>query len=109
MTTFSLFDASRSANRIEHDDGNLALGLLLVIGVGRPEFERLLPQTRPLLAGGGAGPRLHLGGPDLHLDLRVGEQVAVPAGMLRRAAFRGDDNIAVAGLAVEQRKDEPLA
>ncbi len=29
-------------------------------------------------------------GPDLHVDLRVGEDVAVPAGVFRCAAFRGD-------------------
>src|SRR5580700_8073256 len=99
-------DRPMSVNGIQHDDRDLALGLLLVIGVGRPELERLLPQPRPLRAGRGPGPRLHLGGPDLHIDLRVGDEVAVPAGMLRRAALRGDDDIAVAGLAVEQRKDE---
>ena len=95
--SFSLHSVM-SADGVEHDDRDLALGLLLVIGVGRPELERLFPQPRALLAGGGPGPRLHLRGADLHLDLRVGEDVAVPAGVLRRAAFRGDDDIAVAGL-----------
>ena len=47
--------------------------------------------------------------PDLHFDVRIGENVAVPAGVLRGAAFRGDHDIAVAGLPVEQREDEPLA
>src|SRR2546423_1581695 len=80
------------------------------VGTGRPELQRLLPEAAALRAGRGAGSRLHLLGPDLHLDLRVGEKVSVPAGMLRRAAFRGDHDIAaVAGLAVEQREDEPLA
>src|SRR5205085_10706976 len=98
------------ADGIEHDYRDLALGLLLVIGVGRPELERFFPQPRPLRAGRGAGPRLDLRGPDLHLDFGVGEEVAVPAGMLRRAAFRGDHDIAaIAGLAVEQREDELLA
>src|SRR5437868_2100474 len=98
------------ADRVEHDDRDLALGLGLVIGVRRPEFERLLPEFRALRAGGGAGPRLHLRGADLHLDLGVGEEVAVPARMLRRAALRGDDDVAaIAGVAVEQRKDELLA
>src|SRR5947209_3196503 len=63
-----------------------------------------------LRAGGGAGPRLHLRGADLHLDLGVGEEVAVPARMLRRAAFRGDNDVAaLTRVAVEQRKDELLA
>jgi len=38
-----------SAHRVEHHDRDLALGLLPVIGVGRPEFERLFPQPRPPL------------------------------------------------------------
>src|ERR1043166_4116712 len=97
-------------DRVEHDDRDLALGLLLVVGIGRPEFERLLPELRALGTGRGAGPRLHLLGADLHFDLGVGEEVAVPAGMLGRAALRGDDNVAaIAGVAVEQRKDELLA
>src|SRR5439155_22780984 len=86
------------ADGIQHDHRDLALGLLLVIGVGRPELERLFPQLCPLLARRGPGPRLHLRRPDLHVDLRVGEEVAVPAGMLRRAAFRGDHDVAVTGL-----------
>jgi hypothetical protein len=32
---------------------------------------------------------------DLHFDVGVGEGIAAPAGMSRRAAFRGDDEIAV--------------
>src|SRR5438067_8217676 len=100
----------RLAHGVEHDYRDLAFGLLLVVGIGRPELQRLLPEAAALRAGRGAGSRLHLLGPDLHLDLRVGEKVSVPAGMLRRAAFRGDHDIAaVAGLAVEQREDEPLA
>src|SRR5438876_9262455 len=97
------------AEGVQHDYRDLALGLALVIGVGWPELERLFPQPCPLLTGGGPGPCLHLRGPDLHFDLRVGEDVAVPAGMLRRAAFRRDHKIAVAGLPVEQREDEPLS
>jgi hypothetical protein len=50
---------------------------------------------RALLACGGPGPPSHLRGPDLDLDFRVGEVVAVPAGVLRCAAFRADDEIAV--------------
>src|SRR5205823_4964581 len=65
-----------SADGVEHDHRDLALGLLLVIGVGRPELQRLFPQPRALLARGGPGPRLQLRGPDLHLDLRIGEKVA---------------------------------
>jgi len=98
-----------SADGVEHDDGDLALGLALVIGVGRPELQRLFPEPRALLAGGGPGVRLHLRGPDLHVDLRVGEDVAVPAGVLRCAAFRGDDEIAVTGFPEEEWGDEPFS
>src|SRR5271155_184863 len=44
-----------SADGVEHDHGDLALGLALVIGVGGPEFQRLFPQPRALVAGGGPG------------------------------------------------------
>src|SRR6266436_9130133 len=85
------------AEGVQHDYRDLALGLVLVIGVRRPELERLFPQPRALVTGGGPGPRLHFRAPDLHLDLRVGEDVAVPARMLRRAALRGDHETAVTG------------
>src|SRR6266403_5608473 len=49
-----------SADRVQHDHRDLALGLALVIGVGRPELQRLFPQPRALLARGGPGPQLHL-------------------------------------------------
>jgi hypothetical protein len=98
-----------SADGVEHDHGDLPLGLALVIGVGRPELQRLFPQPRALLAGSGPGPRLYLCGPDLHVDVRIGEDVAIPAGVLRCAAFRGDHDIAVADLPIEQREDEPLS
>src|ERR1700730_17147471 len=98
-----------SADGVQHDHRDLALGLLLVIGVGRPELQRLFPQPRALLARGGPGPRFDLCGPGLHVDLRVGEDVAVPAGVLRGAAFRGDHDIAIPGFPAEQREDESLS
>jgi hypothetical protein len=88
---------------VQHDDGDLALGLALVIGVGRPEFERLFLQRRALLPGGGSGPGL-LPGPDLQSTSGVGEDVAAPAGVLRCVAFRGDDEIAIDGFPLEQRQ-----
>src|SRR5207302_8700600 len=93
------------ADGVEHDHRDLALGLALVIGIGRPELQCFFPQPRTLLARSGPGARLHLRGADLHVDLRVGEDVAVPAGMLRCAAFRGDDQVAVTGFPVKQRED----
>ena len=89
-----------SADVIQHEDGDLALGLAAVIGVGRPEPQRLFPQPRALL---------HLCSADLHVDVRVGEDVAVPAGVLRCAAFRGDDEIAVTGFPEEEWGDEPFS
>src|ERR1700739_3021953 len=89
-----------SADGVEYDHRYLALGLLLVIGVGRPELQRLFPQPRSLLAGGGPRPCLQLRGPDLHVDIRVGDQVAVPARMLRRTALRGDHEITVSSFPV---------
>src|SRR6516162_10734760 len=97
------------ADGVQHDYRDLTLGLALIIGVGRPELQCLFPQPRALLALGGPGPRLRLHGPDLYLDVRVGEDVAVPAGVLRRAAFRGDHEIAITVLPVEQRENEPLS
>jgi deazaflavin-dependent oxidoreductase (nitroreductase family) len=48
-----------------------------------------------------------LANPDV--DVRVGEDVAVPARVLRCAAFRGDHQIAITGFPIEQREDEPLS
>src|SRR5215469_11389809 len=86
-----------SADGVEHDHRDLALGLLLVIGVRRPELQCLLPQPGALLAGGSPGPCLELLCADLHVDLGVGEKVAIPPRVLRRTAFRSDHDIAVAG------------
>jgi hypothetical protein len=55
---------------------------------------------------GGPGTRLNLCGADLHVDVLIGEDIAVPAGVLRCAAFRGDHDVAIAGLPVVQREDE---
>src|SRR3984893_16395626 len=68
----SLGGAVMSAHGVQHDHRDLALGLLLVIGVGRPELQRLFPQPRALLARGGPRPRLEFRGTDLHVVLRVG-------------------------------------
>jgi hypothetical protein len=66
------------------------------------------PQRGALGAGGRAGASLQLPGADLHLDLRVGNEVAIPTGMRWRAALRGDDDIAVAVRPVKQGEDKPL-
>src|SRR3984893_3059394 len=101
--------ADASVHRVEQHGLRYALALLLVVGVGRPELHRLVPQLRALGAAGGARPRLQLLGADLDLDLGDAEDVLVPAWMLRRGALGGDDDVAVAGLLVEQRAAELVA
>ena len=74
-------------DRVQHDHRYLAFGLERVIGVGRPKFERLFPKSEAFIARRCPGPRLQLLGPDLHLDIRVGEDIAVPPRVLGRAPF----------------------
>jgi hypothetical protein len=81
----------------------ISRSVLLVLGVGRPEFERLFLQPRALLAGGGSG-RAFFPVPTCTSTSGVGEDVAVPAGVLRCAAFRGDDETAIDGFPLEQRQ-----
>src|SRR5215467_12236438 len=52
-------------NWIQHDHRYLALGLELIISVGRPEFERLFPKPAAFVARGCPASRVHLLGPDL--------------------------------------------
>src|SRR5271154_3961464 len=93
----------------QHDHRYLAFGLELVIGIGRPKFERLFPKSGAFLALRCPGPRLHLLGPDLHLDIRVGEDIAVPSRMFGSTPLRGDYEIAAAVCSVKQRKHELFA
>src|SRR6185369_101584 len=60
-------------DRVQHDHRDLALGLALIVGIGGPELQRLVPEARPFRAGGGSRSRLKLPGPDLNLDYRVGQ------------------------------------
>ena len=46
---------------------------------------------------------------DLELDVRLLGEVPVPAGMLGRAALRGDDHVGVARVLVDQRRGARLA
>src|ERR1700749_4486747 len=71
-------------NRIQHDHRYLALGLERIVGIRRPEFERLFPKSAALLAGRRPGPRAQLLGSDLNVDFGVGEDVAIPTGVLGR-------------------------
>src|SRR5215471_2533573 len=74
-------------NRVQRDDRYLALGLELIVGVGRPKFERFFPKSEAFLARRHPGPRVHLLGPDLYFDLRVRENVAIPPWVLGRASL----------------------
>ena len=74
-------------NWIQHDHRYLALGLELIVGVGRPKFERLFPKAEALLARRCPGPRVHFLGPDLYFDVGVRENVAIPPRVLGRASL----------------------
>src|SRR3954454_24548942 len=72
---------------IQHDHRYPALSLELIVGIGRPEFERLFPKPKAFLALRRPGPRLHLLGPDLYLHVGVCKHVAIPAWVFGRASL----------------------
>src|SRR5690348_2532463 len=74
-------------NRIQHDHRYLAIGLELIVGVGRPKFERLFPKSKAFLARRRPCPRVHLLGSDLHFDVGVSEDVAIPSWVLGCASL----------------------
>src|SRR4030081_1883827 len=74
-------------DRIQHDHRYLALGLELIVGVGRPKFERLFPKPEAFLALRCPGPRVHLLGRDLYFNIGVRKNVAIPPWMLGRASL----------------------
>ena len=74
-------------NWIQHDDWYLAIGLQLIVGVGRPKFERLFPKSEAFLARRRPCPRVHLLGSDLYFDVGVSEDVAIPPWVLGRASL----------------------
>src|SRR5215510_12708263 len=74
-------------NRIQHDHRYLALGLELIVGVGRPKFERLFPKSEAFLARRYPGPRVQLLSPDLYLDVGVRENILIPPWVLGRASL----------------------
>src|SRR4051794_24412163 len=63
---------------LQDDDRDLALGLALVVVVGRPLRDHRLPHLGLLVGRGLAGARLEAIVPDLHLDFGVGLEVHVP-------------------------------
>jgi len=96
-------------NWIQHDHRNLALGLELIVGIGRPKFERLFPKSEAFLARRCPGPRVHLLGPDLHFDVGVRKNVAIPPRVLGGASLRGDYEVTAAVRSVKQREYELVA
>ena len=56
----------------EHDDGDLAVGLALVVVVGRPYLGHQRPQASAFVAGGGAREHRYLLAQDLDCRLRIG-------------------------------------
>src|SRR5438067_36192 len=110
--------AARASHALEHDHRDLAVGLRLVLVIVRPDLVHQPPQS-VALAFGGARAGVELVALDLHLDLGVLRQVAIPAGIVRRAALRRHDDGVVAvelvdewrrvlltGLAAGRRKQE---
>jgi hypothetical protein len=72
---------------IQHDHRYLALGLELIVGVGRPKFERLFPKSEAFLARRCPGPRVQFLGPDLYFDVGVRQNIAIPPWVLGRASL----------------------
>ncbi len=72
---------------IQHDHRYLALGLELIVGVGRPKFERLFPKSEAFLARRCPGPRVQFLGPDLYFDVGVRQNIAIPPGVFGRASL----------------------
>src|ERR1700677_3488117 len=72
-------------NGVQDDYRYLAVGLERIVGIRRPELERLRPKSRAFVPRRRS--RLQLLGRDLHLDIRVGEDIAVPTGVFGRSAL----------------------
>src|SRR4051794_26916444 len=72
----------RRLSGVEDDDGDLAVGVGLVVRLVRIDLDEARPQGRALLVGGPAGPHRAAVAADLGLGLRVGEEVVQPGGVL---------------------------
>src|SRR4051794_17484179 len=72
---------------LQHDDRDLALGLALVLVIGRPLGRHRLPHLGLLVRRGLAGAGLEALVLDLHLDLGVGLEVQIPGGRLVGSAL----------------------
>src|SRR5712671_5033663 len=100
---------NEASDALEDHDRNLARRPLLILLIRRPDRGHRLPQGWLLRRRRRAGARFEAIRHDLHLHDRLRDEVLVPARVLRRAAARGDDEIVVAGAAVDQRRRPRLA
>src|ERR1039458_1226234 len=87
----------------QEDDGNLAVGLALVVVVGGPNVGHQRPQARSLLASGSARDNRYLIALDLDRCGGIGPKILVPRWVVRRPALRRDDHPAIAVGAMDQR------
>src|SRR5690606_9233926 len=90
--------------RLGDEHRNLAAGLRLILVVRRKRFHRELPQARALVRVADLA-RLHLEdlGAITQLDVRIRAQVVHPVRVLRRAALRADQDVAVSVLDPHER------
>ena len=88
---------------LDGEDRDLAGGPGREVVQGRHGLRALAEQPVPLGADGQVGPGRELLGPDLDGDVRVRDQVVVPARMGGRPAVGGDHHVAAAVGGVRQR------
>jgi dihydrofolate reductase len=92
-----------SRDGLEHHDRYLAVGLRLIAVVVGPDRRHLFPPRRAFARRRRPRPRGERLGADLHADLRVGDEVEVPRGVVSPASGRGDDDVVVTRPPVDQR------
>src|SRR5260370_35431062 len=88
----------------KNDDRNLATGVLLMLVELRHHFALRVEQPVALLTFDLSSFGLELLAADLDRHLGMRDEVVVPARIFRRTALRRDDDVAVAVLAVDQRR-----
>src|SRR3954463_2097735 len=101
--------AVATSDALEDHERDLAVGLLLVLVVVRPDLGQGRPQTLALLALGVAMARAEAVALDLDADPVLRLHVEVPGGMLGGAALGRDDDGVAVDLAVDQGHDPLLA
>ena len=99
----------RRLGALQHDDRDLALGLGLVLVVGRPLVGHRLPQLGLLLGRRRPRPRREAIAAHLHGHLRVRDQVLVPRRRGRSTSLRRHHQVVAAAAAVDQRRTPRLA